>query len=210
MPLHENEFIELDYTGRVKDDNSIFDTTEEKIAKENALRGDFKPVTICLGKGHLLHGLEKKLVGKELGAHRIELKAEEAFGKKDAKLMVLVPTQNFIREGIQPQAGLPVNIDGRTGTIRAVTGGRTIVDFNHPLAGKEVIYDVNVRRIVTDPSHKVAALVKVILNVDSQVTVAKDDATVTLKEELPKPIADGMVKEITQLTGLKHVTFLKA
>ncbi|HSU72678.1 MAG TPA: FKBP-type peptidyl-prolyl cis-trans isomerase [Candidatus Binatia bacterium] len=210
MAVKEHDFVELDYTGRLKDDSSIFDTTEEKVAKEHQLKGTFAKVTICLGKGHLLHGLEKKLIGKELGTHKIELKAEEAFGKKNAKLLNLIPTQNFIKQGIRPEPGMPVNIDGHMGTVRAVTGGRTIVDFNHPLSGKDVVYEVTLHKIITDPQQKVASLVKVLLNEEPKVTVLKDDVTVSLKEELPKPVADELAKEITATAGVKHVTFLKA
>lgn len=210
MALKEHDFVELDYTGRLKEDKSIFDTTDEKVAKANGMKGSFGKITICLGKGHLLQGLEKKLIGKELGTHHIELSADEAFGKKNAKLMNLIPTQNFIKQGIQPQPGMPVQIDGMMGTIRAVTGGRTIVDFNHPLAGKDVSYDVTLHQVITDAGQKVASLVKVLLNQEPKVTVAKDDVTVSLKEELPKQIADELAKEISATAGVKHVQFLKA
>lgn len=210
MSVKEHDFVELDYTGRLKEGNSVFDTTEERVARDNGMKGKFGRITICLGKGHLLKGLEKKLVGKELGTHHIELSADEAFGKKNGKLMNLIPTQNFIKQGIQPQPGMPVEIDGMMGTVRAVTGGRTIVDFNHPLAGKDVSYDVTLHKIITDAAQKVASLVKVLLNQEPQVTVAKDDVTVSLKEELPKQIADELAKEIVATAGVKHVAFLKA
>jgi FKBP-type peptidyl-prolyl cis-trans isomerase SlyD len=210
MAVREHDFVELDYTGRLKDDKSIFDTTDEKVAEKEGLKGKFGKITICLGKGHLLKGLEKKLIGKELGTHSVSLTAEEAFGKKNAKLMNLIPTQNFIKQGVRPEPGMPVSIDGHMGTVRAVTGGRTIVDFNHPLAGKDVVYEVTMHKVVTDAAAKVTALVKVLLNEEPKVSIAKDDATVSLKEELPKPVADELAKEIVSAAGVKHVAFLKA
>jgi len=210
MALKENDFVELDYTGILKEDNSVFDTTDASVAKQHNLKGDFKPVIVCLGKGHLLQGLEKKIIGKELGKHRIELSVDEAFGRKNAKLMNLIPTQNFFKQGIRPEPGMPVQIDGTMGTVRAVTGGRTIVDFNHPLAGKDVIYEVTLHKVVTDSAQKVKALVKSFINQDAQVSIDKDDASVSLKAELPKQIADELGKEVAKLAGVRHVNFLKA
>ena len=212
MALKEHDFIELDYTGALKETKDVFDTTDAAVAKEHHLRNDakFGAVTICLGKGYLLKGLETKLIGKETGKHHIELSPDDAFGRKNAKLIVLVPTQNFLKQGVQPQPGLPVNIDGTNGIIRTVTGGRTIVDFNHPLAGKEVIYDVAVHKVVTDTQTKVASIVKVLLGVPAAVTVTKDDAAIALKDELPKDAADALSKEIIATCGVKRVTFLKS
>ncbi|EFK97351.1 peptidylprolyl isomerase FKBP-type, partial [sediment metagenome] len=46
-----------------------------------------------------------------------------------------------LKDSIRPMPGLPVNIDGMYGIIRTVAGGRVIVDFNHPLSGKEIVYN---------------------------------------------------------------------
>jgi len=210
MPLKEKDFVELDYTGSFREDGEIFDTTDEKVAREHKLRGDkYGSVTICLGKGHLLRGLEQKLIGKELGKHRIELTAEEAFGKKNPKLISLIPTQNFIKNQIRPEPGLPVNIDGMVGVVRSVTGGRTIVDFNHPLAGKDVVYEVEMKRIVSDPKEKVMALVKILTSQDGEVNLESGEATVTMKQEVPKEAVEGLSKEISETAGIKKVIFKK-
>ncbi|MBI4151076.1 FKBP-type peptidyl-prolyl cis-trans isomerase [Candidatus Woesearchaeota archaeon] len=210
MPFQEKDFVELDYTGFLKETNDVFDTTYPDIAKQHHLRGKPGKIVICLGRGHLLKGLEKVLVGKSEGKHRIELSAEHAFGKKNVKLINLVPTQNFIKAGVQPQPGLPVEIDGVMGTIKAVTGGRTVVDFNHPLSGKDVIYDVQLYKIVTDAQTQVRSIVNVLLGLEPQITIAKDDATITFKDELPKPVQDLLAKEIMETTAIKHVQCIKA
>lgn len=211
MPFKEKDFIEVDYTGMLKDTNDVFDTTDASLAKQHHLTGSVPgKVVVCLGRGYLLAGLEKRLIGKEPGKHRIELAAQDAFGKKNAKMITLIPTQNFLRDNIRPQPGLPVEIDGHMGTVKSVTGGRTIVDFNHPLSGRDVIYDITVHKVVTDLKDKVAAIVKMMLKVDAQVTVEKDDATITFKQELPKEIAEAITKEVQDTTGAKHVHILKA
>ena len=151
-----------------------------------------------------------KIIGKELGKHKIELSIEEGFGRKNPKLINLIPTHNFTKNKVQPQPGLPVNIDGMVGVIRSVSGGRTTVDFNHPLAGKELVYEVNLHRIVSDPKEKVMGAFKTLTGKDGQVAMESGTATITVKEEVPPQVADQLAKEIVDLTGVKKVEFKKA
>ena len=53
---------------------------------------------------------------------------------------------------------MQLNIDGVVGTVKTVTGGRTLVDFNHPLSGRELVYEVQVKKVVTDTQQKVKHL----------------------------------------------------
>jgi FKBP-type peptidyl-prolyl cis-trans isomerase 2 len=207
MPLKEKDFIEIDYTGRLKEGNELFDTSDEKLAKENDIHSDkmvYGPTIICLGEGNLPRGLEKKLEGRELGKHVIELKPEEAFGKKNAALVRLVPMIVFIEQEIQPVPGLRLNMDGTIGTVKHVGGGRVLVDFNHPLAGKELVYEVNVRRVVTDAKEKINAMLMVLLGIKgADITVEGSKAKVMLEKELPKQMADELSKHIKEITGVE-------
>ncbi|HIJ11552.1 TPA: peptidylprolyl isomerase, partial [Candidatus Woesearchaeota archaeon] len=83
--IAKGDFIELHYTGKLLD-GSVFDTTDEAIAKESGIhspRTKFGPTIICVGEKQLLPGLDAGLVGKKLGKHTIELQAQDAFGKRD-------------------------------------------------------------------------------------------------------------------------------
>jgi len=142
MAIKQKDFIEIDYTGKVKEDNVIFDTTDEKAAKENDIHNEemtYGPVIICVGEKHVIKGLDDWIAGKEIGEYDVDLKPEDAFGKKDAKLLKLIPTNVFLKQQISPMPGLQVNMDGVVGTIRSVSGGRIFVDFNHPLDRKSVV-----------------------------------------------------------------------
>jgi FKBP-type peptidyl-prolyl cis-trans isomerase 2 len=212
MTLKEGDFVELDYTGKIKDNGLIFDTTELDVAKANGIHGaDFSKAIVKLGEGHLLKGLEDELIGKETGDYTIELSSEQAFGKKNAKLIALVPTQNFLKQQVRPEPGLQVEIDGRVGVVKTVSGGRTTVDFNHPLASQDIIYDVKVHRVVTDKNEQLKALCKVLLRVpDANVEVKDDSATIKLPEAMPAEIAKPVAEEFQKLTGIKKVEFVKA
>ncbi len=207
MAIKKNDFVEIEYTGKLKENNAVFDTTSEKVAKDNNLfseNSDYKPVIICIGKGFLLKGLEDKIDGKELGKHVVDLKPEEAFGKKDAKLIQLIPTKKFHEQQINPMPGLQLNIDGVLGTVRTVTGGRTIVDFNHPISGKDVIYEVEIKRVVTDAKEKINAVLKMMINVkDADIKVEGDKATIKIKQKLPSEVENELKKQIKELTNIE-------
>jgi len=204
MTIKNKDFVEVEYTGKLKEDNSAFDTTDEKTAKENNIHSEkmiYGPVVICVGEKQLLAGLDKQLEGKEIGKeYTIELKPEEAFGKKDAKLLKMIPLRIFKEQGITPVPGLQVSIDGMLGTIRTATAGRMIVDFNHPLSGKEIIYNIKINKIVTDNKEKIKEYVKLQLNQkDIDVELSNNEAKVKLKAELPKEITEQFNKKLKEL-----------
>ena len=210
MTIKNNDFVELDYTGRLKDTNDVFDTTKEDVAKANKLfnpKATYKPVIICVGEAMILKGLDDQLLGKELGAHTVALSADNAFGKKDAKLIRLVPLRRFAEQGIQPMPGLQVNIDGTMGTVRAISGGRIILDFNHPLAGKDVLYEVTLTRLVSDTAEKIKAWLHLVFGMNAEVTVTGDTAVAVVQKEIPAMIAVEATKKLAEITGIRTVEF---
>ncbi|MCB9361947.1 peptidylprolyl isomerase [Candidatus Woesearchaeota archaeon] len=211
--IKEKDFVEVEYTGRLQETKEVFDTTLKSVAEAEGLdtgKGHFHPVTIVVGEGHLMQGIDKALVGKDLGKHEIPVKAEDGFGKKSAKLIQLISTSKFKKQGVQPRPGMQVNIDNQIGVVRSVTGGRTIVDFNHPLSGKDLLYDVEVKRVVTDPAEQVKALLDVRLHLHTAEVSIKDKvATITTPFEMPEQLTKPLGDEIQQLTGLS-CSFVKA
>jgi len=213
--MKKGNFVELEYTGKIKEMNIVFDTTDEKVAKENNIhdaKASYGPVIICIGQKHVIEGLDEELEGKEPEKkYHIELSPEQGFGKKNAKLIQLVATSKFIKQKINPMPGLQVNIDGMMGMIRTVSGGRTLVDFNHPLAGKELIYDFKINKIVKDDEEKLKALLKLQFNLkDVKVVIKEGDAAISLniKQNLPKPVEEKLTEYIKELIpSIKKIEF---
>jgi len=206
--LKENDFIEIDYVARIKD-NGIFDLTIEDIAKKNNIfNKDFKykPVIICLGKGDILKGLDKKLIGKNIGKYNIELTPEEGFGKKDGKLIKLVPTKEFTKQNVRPIPGIQLNLDGFIGKIISVTGGRTLVDFNNPLAGKSLEYEIDIKRTITDKKEQLKGFLDILFK-ESKVEIKDDEAIIEIKElENNSEMKKELENEIIQRIKVKKVT----
>lgn len=200
MKLKKHDFVEVEYTGRL-DDNTVFDTTDENVAKQAGIHREntkLGPVTVCLGETHILKGIEEKIIGSEPGSYSIALDAEHAFGKKKTALLKLIPMKIFRKEKINPFPGLEVNIDNMYGIVRTVSGGRVIVDFNHPLSGRSVKYDVKVNKVIEDPLEKAKAVFKNELNItDSKLEFA--EGKLIIDEKFPEEVLDALRKRILEL-----------
>jgi FKBP-type peptidyl-prolyl cis-trans isomerase 2 len=209
--IQDKDFVEIEYTGKLAEGNIIFDTSDEALAKKSGAFNQgmrYGPIVICVGEHQVIAGLDKNLIGKEVGKdYSFSIPAEDGFGKKDAKLLKLVPTSAFRKSNVQVAPGLQVDIDGVIGTIRTVTGGRVIVDFNHPFAGKDLIYEVKVRRQVLDKVEQVNSLIRMLINQPSETAVAEGAATITLEQELPEEIGKELEKRLIELVKLKSVSF---
>lgn len=209
MVLKEKDFIELDFVARDKETNKIFDLTDETLAKKEKLYNkdmSYGPVTICLGENQIIKGIDFFLIGKEINKeYKVEIKPEEGFGKKDPKLLRLIPLKIFKKQNIVPFPGLQVNIDGLFGIVRTVSSGRSIVDFNHPLAGHELIYEVKVNRLVTDDKEKVVSLLTFFLKSPE---IELKEGTLTIKSKITEPIQKMLEERIKKLIpGVKEIKF---
>jgi FKBP-type peptidyl-prolyl cis-trans isomerase 2 len=86
------------------------------------------------------------------------LKPEEAFGKRNPKLIQMIQKKEFIKHNLNPLPGVIFNFDGKLAKVLTVSGGRVMLDFNNPLAGKEVHYKIKVLRKVDNLNEKIEAL----------------------------------------------------
>ncbi len=158
MALQKKDFIEIDFTGKIKD-GGVFDSTKKKELESSGIQGNPKPFVFSLGQKMFLEAIDEYLIGKEVGKkYTIELTPEKAFGKRDPKQLQMIPLKVFYQHQINPVPGASFNFDGKIAKILTVSGGRVMVDFNNPLAGKDIIYDIEVKRKVDDLNEQVKAL----------------------------------------------------
>jgi FKBP-type peptidyl-prolyl cis-trans isomerase 2 len=198
------DFIKLNYTGKLQD-GTVFDTTDAALAKKIGAKKS-GPVTICVGQRMLIPGLDAALVGKS-GKFTVTLQPEAAFGQKDPKLLKIVPTAQLLKQGIRPQPGMRLNIDGDYGVVRSAAPGRTVVDFNHPLASQEITYDVEILGKVEDTKEQITALLEPIGVPFNEIHITKDAATIHVPQMFPGPVLEALQERITKLTTIKTVSF---
>ncbi len=161
--IREGDFVIVDYVARVEETGEIADLTLEDVAKKEKIYredGIYKPKLVIVGEGWFIKGFEEGLIGLEVGKKaEIRVPPEKGFGERDPKKIKVVPIREFRKSGITPRPGMRVTINGKVGTIHTVTSGRVRVDFNHPLAGKTIIYEVYVRKKLTDDLEKIKAII---------------------------------------------------
>ena len=111
-----------------------------------------EPVTLTMGDGTLQPGLELALYGLCPGATQtLKLLPDQAYGPRDPALIQFMPMTDF-DGSVTPKIGQIVAFampdgDEIPGTIRSVDEGRIEVDFNHPLAGHEITFEVEILRV---------------------------------------------------------------
>ncbi|BDC35710.1 MAG: peptidylprolyl isomerase [Candidatus Methanoliparum thermophilum] len=213
--VKKGDTIELSYTGMV--DNEIFDTTDEELAKKEGIYKEnlkYGPITIMLGAGHIIKGLEEELIGKEVEYEgNVEIPPKKGFGDYKEDLKMLIPI-NKIKEDATP--GMRVMVDGKIGTIERVVGRRALVDFNLPLAGKVLKYNYKIVRKIEDPIEQIKSLIKVYVNKDvDEVEISEDNiASIYVSYELSidrqwmvfkKSIADDLLDNL----DLKEVKYIE-
>ncbi|MBS3145087.1 peptidylprolyl isomerase [Candidatus Woesearchaeota archaeon] len=210
MTIKKGDFVEIDYMGKLKETGDVFDVTSAEVAKQHKIynpKAHYHSQIICVGEKQVVSGLDAALVNKEeKKTFTVELSPEIAFGKKDPKLMQLVPLQTFHKQQINPFPGLQLNLNGTLGTVRSVSGGRVVVDFNHPLAGRNVLYEVTVKRLVTNDAEKLHGMMHTLFQRDISCTVQEHKAHIDLplQNEMQKHVIDHIKRLIP---ALQEVTF---
>lgn len=149
MPIVENDWIKINYTGRLKENKKAFDTTLEHVARSENIHDDkrsYSPLLCRAGdEKFLIPGLAKQLVGLELNSPQtFDIPMAEAYGERDSSKIEMIPTKRLRKANLDPRVGARIQFQGRSGTIIWVGGGRSRIDFNHPLAGKDLIFDVTI------------------------------------------------------------------
>ncbi len=162
MKLKVGTIIELDYTAKEASKGETIDTTVEEVAvKEGIFNKEKKyaPVLVIVGEKELPEPVEKALEEMGKGDEKtIKLAPEHAFGNRNQALVAVVPLKEFRQRKINPVPGLMVDLNGRLGKVQSVSGGRVRVDFNHPLAGKEIEYKIKVKKVLEKAEEQLEAL----------------------------------------------------
>lgn len=121
-----------------------------------------EPVSLTMGDGTLQPGLELALYGLRAGqSQTIDLLPEQAYGTRDPSLIQYMPMTDF-DGSFEPQPGQVIAFalpDGEEapGVVLEVDEGRVEVDFNHPLAGHEITFEVEILSVTAAPDGQQAS-----------------------------------------------------
>lgn len=140
MQIQEGTIVSLEYEVRLSD-GELVESTD-----------DAKPVQYLHGAGMLLPSLESRLSGLEEGSrHAFIINAREAYGDRDETNVLTLPRGVF-PAGVELSVGARLAARTQGGdtyplTVREIFADRVIVDLNHPLAGKDLHFEVNIRQV---------------------------------------------------------------
>jgi FKBP-type peptidyl-prolyl cis-trans isomerase 2 len=200
--VKKNDFIEIEFTGRAN--SEVFDTTDINEAKKMGIESDVKPIIISIGNDMLLKGFDNFLVGKEIGKqYKLTLSPENAFGKRNPAMIKIIPIKIFKEKDIYPYQGMTVQLDNHVARILSVSGGRVTVDFNNPIAGKEVEYEFRIIKKIEDNSEKVNSLQDFFFRTRFEYSI--EDNKVIFKKNEIKAFIDIFKDRFKEMTGLDFV-----
>lgn len=112
-----------------------------------------EPVSLTIGDGNLLPGFEAALLGLRAGDRRsVHLPPEDAFGVWNPDNVQTFGRLQFARTDSVPEVGMVMEFNDKTGSslpgvISRVDDEQVEVDFNHPLAGKNIVFEVDIVRV---------------------------------------------------------------
>ncbi|MCD1293925.1 peptidylprolyl isomerase [Methanocella sp. CWC-04] len=182
MSTKIGDIIKLTYTGRLED-GTIFDTTDETVAKENGIHQEgrpYGPLAVVIGSGFLVQGFEEDITGKKAGYKgSVTVQPEVGFGLRRVELVETIPEKKF---GFEVKPGDAVEVEGRMGVVQSMSGGRVKVDFNDPLAGQVIVYEYKIEDVIEDKNTKIGEIIKQYVGKDAKYKVDKDMVTI----EVPK------------------------
>jgi len=163
MPFEKGDFVLIDYVAKVKETGEVFDTTVEDVAKKERLYKEgeiYEPKLVVIGEGWVLKALDESLLNLELNkAAPVEISPDKAFGNRDPEKVRLVPLRRLTAKGITPQLGMRLEFEGKLAIVRTLGAGRVQLDFNPPLAGKTLVYEVTAQKKLETKEEKLNALI---------------------------------------------------
>lgn len=151
MYVEKGDLVKLSYIGKLEN-GEIFDTSIEEIAKENNIYSperDYGPISVVAGTGQIIEGIDKALLGMKIGEKKtLRIVPEEAFGERVPELVQRIPIEIFKENEIEPKEGMQVNTSYGIARITKIEENEVELDFNHPLAGKTVIFEIEIKDII--------------------------------------------------------------
>jgi peptidylprolyl isomerase len=191
MALQKGDFILIDYVAKVKETNEVFDTTKEDVAKKEKSYKEgeiYEPKLVVVGESWVLKALDESLATMEVGKPQtVEISADKGFGQRDPEKIRRVPIKQLYAKEINPVVGARIEFQGKNATVRSTGAGRVLLDFNPPLAGRTLIYDVTVTKKLDAPEEKIGAIihrrVPVVEEDKFKLTLKANNLTIDMPEE---------------------------
>ncbi|MEA2100975.1 MAG: peptidylprolyl isomerase [Thermodesulfobacteriota bacterium] len=135
--VNQGSKVKVHYTGKLTD-GTVFDKSEEE-----------KPLEFTVGNGQVIPGFDKAVTGMELDEEKdITIAAQDSYGEREDSLVGDIP-KTSLPEGFEPEKDMMINMQDKSGKtmpgiITALNEDSITIDLNHPLAGKDLSFNIKV------------------------------------------------------------------
>lgn len=133
--IAEGDKVTINFEGRLED-GSTFHTFEQE------------PVTGVIGEGEFVTGLERELIGMMEGqSKKFKLPPEDGYGQENSELVQTVEAKLFENSDVTPEKGHIMQTPHGNCYVMEVTDETVTINYNHPLAGKELYYNIKIDKV---------------------------------------------------------------
>jgi len=128
--VDSNDIVSIVYTGSFTD-GAVFDSGV---------------INVTMGKGQVISGFEKAVLGMALNEEKtVKILSNDAYGSIDSNLIFSMPVDVLTENNIVPETGMMLQLEsGAKALIRDVNETDVLLDFNHPLAGQDLVFKLRV------------------------------------------------------------------
>lgn len=132
--------VKVHYTGKLADGN-VFDSSRER-----------EPIEFTVGAGQMIEGFDKAVEGMKVGdKQEVTIPSDKAYGPRVEEAIIAVPKEKLPQD-MEPQVGMSVEAHSPEGqkqilVIVEVKDTEVVLDGNHPLAGKDLIFEIELMEV---------------------------------------------------------------
>ncbi|MDP9229761.1 MAG: peptidylprolyl isomerase [Bacteroidota bacterium] len=139
--VKSGDTVKVHYHGRLTNGDT-FDNSEGQ-----------DPLEFEVGSGMVIKGFDDGMIGMAVGEKKtINIPVEDAYGPKNEEMLIEYPKDRF-PDNMKPEVGMPLTMSSGSGenfpvTITEIKDDSVVLDANHPLAGEDLVFDLELVEIV--------------------------------------------------------------
>jgi len=212
--MQDGDFVEIDYIGKIKESGEIFDLTNEEVARKEGIYNEnakYGPVKIIIGENFVIKGLEEEIKKMNVGEEKtVTIPPEKAFGNRDPKLIKVVPESEFRKQKVNPIPGLIIDFGNLKAKIQSVSSGRVRLDFNHPLAGRELEYKIKILRKIEDKEEKIKTILEFFKIEEYKIRILENKVEIEEKKSINEGLKARIAELIKKYLKVEKVDFIRS
>ena len=213
MTFSKGSLILVDYVAKVKDTGKVFETTIEEEAKKHSLHDPnikYQPKLISVGESWILKAVDEALEKTSVGDKKtIEVTPAKGFGERDPGKVRKIPLRKLGEDAEKVSIGDTIEVDNKKGLVRFIGAGRVQIDYNHPFAGKTILYDINVSKELKSDDEKTTVVLKRWIPVKDEKILFKKTGNIldiTIPDEMFRADNLSTIKHLIQTEIFKFIS----